>query len=159
MSLSPNNGPVQQPEVFIVEAEYEPLSDLVCASERATVGISLLWRELERATMVPEQQAPADLVRMGSRVHFTDLTRREQRMVRLVFPAEASEPTLVSATSGLGAALIGLRVGDVFEWWGADQQPRRVRVDMVGPPPGARIMAARRPWAESRSWGSPSPAA
>jgi regulator of nucleoside diphosphate kinase len=127
-------NPGSRPPVYVLDWEYDPLADLVCASERKTAGVSLLWEELERATVLPGPQAPPDLVRMGSRVYFTDLARRESKMVRLVYPSEASAPTLVSVTSSLGAALVGLRTGDEFAWTAADGELRRIHIDEVTTP-------------------------
>ena len=141
-SLQPTPGP--GPSVVVLEDEYEALADLVCASPRATPGIALLWRELERATVTPPEHAPDDLVRIGSRAYFTDLTRRESRMVRLVWPEDALAPVLVSVTSQVGAALLGLRAGAEFEWNGPGDGPRRLRVDHVEPPPPSRTAARRR---------------
>lgn len=127
-----------RPEIYVLNKEYDPLADLVCASERGTAGLSLLWQELERATLVPAPRAPADFVRMGSRVHFTDLSRRGKESVRLVFPSEAVSRTLVSVASSLGAALVGLGAGDEFEWRDSDGELRRIRIDEVEPPPQSK---------------------
>lgn len=131
---------VPPPPVFVLDDEYEPLADLVCSSERATGGIRLLWRELERASVITAGKAPPDLVRMGCRVHIVELDRRQARWVRLVYPREAAEPNLVSVTSGLGAALLGLRAGQSFVWRGADRRMRRIRVLEVELPLKPRIV-------------------
>lgn len=128
-----------QPPVLIVDLEHEVLSDLVCASARATRGITLLWDELQRASLLPAGQAPDQVVRLDSRVYFTDLDRREARMVRLVYPDEAASPNLESVTSIIGAALIGLRPGDVFKWRGADGGVRAVRINRVEAPARPRL--------------------
>jgi len=127
------------PQVVILDDEYVDLSDIICGSERPTTGLSLLWRELERAKLAPRARAPSDLVRMGSRVHFTDLDRRETRLVHIVYPEEASAPVFVSVTSSIGAALIGLREGDIFKWTDASGEQRTLRVDKVEPPLWPRI--------------------
>lgn len=127
------------PQVVILDDEYVGLSDIICSSARATTGLSLLWRELERAKLAPRAKAPADLVRMGSRVHYTDLDRRETRLVHVVYPDEASVPVFVPVTSSIGAALIGLREGDIFNWTDASGELRTLRVDKVEPPLWPRI--------------------
>lgn len=128
-----------QPPVLIVDREHEALSDLVCASARPTRGISLLWDELKRATLLPAGLAPDEVARLDSRVYFSDLDRREARMVRLVYPHEAASPNLEPVTSTIGAALIGLRAGDVFRWRGADGGVRTVRIDRVEAPARPRV--------------------
>lgn len=118
------------PAVHIMDSEYEALADLVCSSARATPGIALLWQELERARRL-KSQAPTDLVRMGTRLVFTDLTRRESQHARLVYPQEADRPGRIPVTSSLGAALLGLHAGEVFRWKAADGEARAVRVDAI----------------------------
>ena len=128
-----------QPPVLIVDREHEALSDLVCASARPTRGITLLWDELKRATVLRAGHAPEEVVRLDSRVYFSDLDRREERMVRLVYPDEAAAPNLEPVTSTIGAALIGLRAGDVFRWRGADGGVRSVRINRVEAPARPRL--------------------
>ena len=132
-----NSRSAPLPAVRVLDGEYDPLADLVCASDQETEGLHLLWQELERATVLPAPQAPADLIRMGSRVRVADLTGGGTRTVRLVFPEEAAGPDRVSVTSALGAALIGLRPGDTFTWRDKGER-RRVRVVAVEPPPPRR---------------------
>ncbi|MDP3173338.1 MAG: GreA/GreB family elongation factor [Phenylobacterium sp.] len=127
--------PSARPKIFVVDREYDPLADLVCSSARETVGLNLLWEELERATLLPSHKAPAGLIRMGSCVWFTDLISGESRSVRLVFPREPASNATVSVASSLGAALVGLCAGDEIEWRAADGKLRHVRVDSVAPPP------------------------
>jgi transcription elongation GreA/GreB family factor len=60
--------------------------------------------------------------------------------VNLVYPHEAAEPNFVSVTSGLGAALLGLKPEETFEWRGADQRMRAIRILEVEPPLRPRIV-------------------
>jgi regulator of nucleoside diphosphate kinase len=120
------------PPVHVVEDEYERLSDIVCASPRETEAIALLWRELERAAIVPPDQAPEDLVRMHSVVGFTDLLTGARGTARLAYPVEDKPgATDVSVASTLGAALIGLRAGSIFAWTSVEEGARLIRIDTV----------------------------
>lgn len=114
------------------------MADLVCASERGSAGLNLLWAELERATQMPSAEAPAGLVRMGSRVLCTDLETGASQAFSLVYPADHASPTSVSVASRLGAALLGLSAGDVMAYTGEEEQLRHVRIDHVEPPPRAK---------------------
>lgn len=136
---------IKNPDVVILSDEYVGLYDIVCGAPSSTSGMCLLSRELVRATLTPRARAPLDLVRMGSRVHFTDLDRRESRMVHLVYPEEAGAPTFIPVTSTIGAALIGLRAGDVFSWKDATGEIRRLRIDAVEPPLWPRVRSHRDP--------------
>lgn len=119
------------PQVHVLEDEYETLADVVCASYRATPGIALLWQELERAQRLKADEAPNDLVRMGVRLAFTDLERQVSTFARLVYPQEAHRPDGIAVTTSVGAALLGLRKGQVFEWKETSGKRRAVRVDAV----------------------------
>lgn len=129
----------EKPPVLILDDEYEELSDLVCASARPTPGISLLWQELKRATLVPAGSAPEDVARLDSRVRFLDLDRGGRRIVRLVYPHEATSRSFEPVTSTIGAALIGLRPGDTFRWRSSDGAVRTVKLEGVDPPTRPRI--------------------
>ena len=139
-----DNLPLSNPEILVLDEEHELLSDLVCASVRPTPGVSLLWTELQRATVVAAATAPSDLVRMGSCIEYTDVTSRESRVVRLVPPKEAISAHRVSATSSQGAALLGLRPGRSFRWYAPDGELRIVRVDEVTPPLDIRDPSPKR---------------
>jgi len=135
---NPRDHPPAKPQVFVLDDEYEALADLVCASPRATAGIALLWAELDRAVIVGADRAPDDLVRMGSRARFTDLSEGRAQTVRLVYPDQASGRGKVAVTSSLGAALIGLKPGGMFHWTDSDGRRRTIQVDTVEPPPAGQ---------------------
>ncbi len=129
-----DNPPLANPEVLVVREEFEPLSDVVCASFQPTPGIQLLWKELQRARLVDSTTAPPDLVRIGASVEYTDIINRESRIVRLVHPRDAISSHRISYASSLGAALLGLRSGQSFRWYAPGGRLRVVRVDHVRPP-------------------------
>lgn len=119
------------PAVFVLDDEYEILADLVCSSPRATPGIALLWHELERARRLEGGKAPSDRVTVGTRLAFTDLTKRESKVATLVLPQDADGLNRIPVTSSVGAALLGLHAGEVLEWKTAGGEVRSVRVDAV----------------------------
>jgi regulator of nucleoside diphosphate kinase len=133
------------PEICLIEEEYELLSDLVCSSERPTPGIELLWRELQRAVVVPADSAPSGLVHLQSLVSFTELGRSEHRAAQVVPPSARLAPDRVSVVTPVGAALIGLRCGDTFRWRTEAGRFRALHVDAVAPDPrdAARRQAVR----------------
>ena len=119
------------PAVFVLDDEYEVLADLVCSSPRATPGIALLWHELERARRVEGGKATSGRVTVGTRLAFTDLTKRESKVATLVLPQDADGLNRIPVTSSVGAALLGLHAGEVLEWKTASGEVRSVRVDAV----------------------------
>jgi regulator of nucleoside diphosphate kinase len=145
----------RRPDVTVTEADYERLAGIVCASGELDEPLSLLWEELLRAEIVGGAAAPRDLVRMHSRVRFTDGTSGPSRTVRLVYPRGADQPDDIEVTSTLGAALLGLRPGGAFSWVTGDGAVRTVRVEAVEPPLAGAKRAARpeQPGASSAAVG------
>lgn len=76
-----------------------------------------LEQELSRARVVPVVLVPPDVVTMGARVAFEDESTRVKREVTLVYPEEADASAgRISVLAPIGAALLGLRVGQRIEW-------------------------------------------
>ena len=101
-----------EPPIFVADADYEALSKI--ANDSPSPGAALLRQELERATVVTDGDG---FVRLNATVEFTDLTSGRRRIVTLVGPGEADmDANRLSVTAPAGAALLGLRPGDVFSW-------------------------------------------
>ena len=98
----------------------------------------MLWHELDRAKFIDSAVAPETFVRMGCEMTVHEVTSDEVYGARLVYPSEATEPGLISVTSRLGAALIGLPIGEDFQWTAADGRDRIIRILSVEPPPRSR---------------------
>lgn len=76
-----------------------------------------LEAELNRAQIVPPQEAPPDLVTMHSKTRILDLEDQEEMVFTLAFPEEAAvEEGKLSILSPLGTAILGYRAGDTFTW-------------------------------------------
>lgn len=76
-----------------------------------------LVTELNRASIVPPREIPADIVTMRSRVRIKDRTTNEESVLTLVFPNEANlDDGKISILAPIGIALLGYRVGDRVEW-------------------------------------------
>lgn len=101
------------PPVLLTAADHARLSAVADALDDGSAGASLLERELARATIVPHADLPPDVVTMGATVEYVDVEAARTRIVTLVYPWRADiAKGLVSVTAPVGAALIGLRVGD-----------------------------------------------
>ncbi|HEX6243285.1 MAG TPA: nucleoside diphosphate kinase regulator [Polyangiales bacterium] len=91
--------------------------------------LSQLEGELNRALLVDEQHIPADVVTMNSRVLYEDQDSGHRAETRLVygasmFPGEGH----VSVLAPVGAALLGLSVGQAITWPYLGRQALRLRV-------------------------------
>lgn len=72
---------------------------------------------------------------MGARVSYRDLRTNGLREVEIVFPEEANPAAgRVSVLAPVGAALIGLSVGQEIPWHFPDGSVHRLRVERVTRP-------------------------
>lgn len=76
-----------------------------------------LMDELARARVVPESALPPDVVDLGRRVTYRDLSSGREQVVILVEPGDADiGEGKVSIATPVGIALIGLAAGALFDW-------------------------------------------
>ena len=67
--------------------------------------------------MVAPERIPPDVITMNSTVSLVDLTATEDVEFTLVFPKESdADAGKISVMAPLGTAMLGYRVGDIFEW-------------------------------------------
>lgn len=79
------------------------------ARSRSPVGSS--------ATVVDSEDVPHDVVTMNSRVSFMELDTESESEVTLVYPSDADvNRNRISILAPVGAALLGLSVGDEIKW-------------------------------------------
>jgi len=85
--------------------------------------------ELLRAEVVEASAIPPDVVTMNSRVVYQDKDTQETREVTLSYPQDASlERGRVSVLAPVGAALLGLSVGQEIEWQQPGGKAKRLRI-------------------------------
>lgn len=84
---------------------------------------------VDNADEVAPQQVPHDVVTMYSQVLLSDPQGAHERKLTLCYPPDA-EPIagFVSVLSPVGAALLGLRVGEATTWTGPDGRSETARV-------------------------------
>lgn len=106
-----------KPDVVVTSEDHNRLGNLASnALDRFPDAAQELLVELDRAKVVPADELPSNVIRMGSGVEFQsdDGTTRK---VRLVFPGEADiDAGKVSILTPIGAALIGLEEGQSITW-------------------------------------------
>lgn len=126
----------QSRSVLVSERDNARLQTLLRKSDPEVVG--LLYDELDAATIVPDAELPTDAVSMGSIVTFMDEDSGQESTVSLVYPPEAdASRNCISILAPVGAALIGLRVGETIEWPVPRGGNRRLRVVAVQQPASA----------------------
>ena len=112
------------PPITVMEDEARRLNALAGSSAMLFPRVAhFLAQEMERASVVADNSDLGGVVRMGSQVRYCDDKTGEVRDVVLVYPHEA-DITLkrVSVLTPVGAALIGLSVGQAIEFTNAGSQ-------------------------------------
>ncbi|GMU67163.1 MAG: hypothetical protein AMXMBFR36_34370 [Acidobacteriota bacterium] len=109
---------------------------LVALLERSTAAwdrddVRELFVEIQRASVVPAAEIPADVITMSSRARLLDLDQGATLEYTLVYPQDADfADGRISVFAPIGSAMPGYRVGDEIEWI-VPGGPRRLRVEAV----------------------------
>ncbi len=105
------------PPITVSGIDFDRLERLAAAAGPDSPTAEFLAREMARATIVPSAFLLRGVVIMGSEVEFRDDATGRSRTVNLVYPSEANlDAGRLSVLSPVGAALIGLSVGQSIEW-------------------------------------------
>jgi regulator of nucleoside diphosphate kinase len=130
---------VTEQQEVVTKTDSRRLRDMIGSIRQSlpTLGYPLesYLRDLEghlaRTMIVPPTSVDADTVTMNSKVHLRDLDSGKSQVVTLVYEADADlYGEKLSVLTGLGASLLGSRVGDVVEWR-TRRGSRRLRVDRI----------------------------
>lgn len=120
---------MQNKELLIVDQDFARLVPLACDKTLA--------EELDRATVIPAERMPGNVVRMHSRVTYLDEHSGERREVELVFPDEVDLASgKISVLAPVGSALLGLQEGQTIEWLFPDGHVRCLLVERAWAPQG-----------------------
>ncbi len=134
------------PDILVGEQEHKRLTVAALTDIAHDVdSTDFLLFELDRARVVNDAALPPDVVRLGSVVRYRPIPG-EECVIKLVLPEAADEDRAyrLSVTSSHGAALLGLRPGDVMSWTDPNGRAHRLKVLRVAnnppetdPGPGA----------------------
>ena len=76
-----------------------------------------LKAELERATIVPSDEIPTDVITMNSKFRLIDVNTDEEMILTLVYPDNANiGQGRISVLAPVGTAILGYRTGEIIEW-------------------------------------------
>ncbi len=85
--------------------------------------------ELDRAKIISDTEVPPNLVTMNSKVKFLNVSEEKEMVITLVYPSEANfAEGKISVLASLGAALIGLRVGQEITWQFPDGKKKTLKI-------------------------------
>lgn len=128
----------QQRSVLVGEHDYATLTS-VLKKHNLQCG-NPLFDELDAASILPDTSLPGDVVTMNSVVSFRDFETKRESTVELVFPEQADAArNRISILAPVGAALIGLRVGEQIVWPLPNDRERRLEVIAVQSRRGAAL--------------------
>ena len=102
-------------DLILRETDFQRISSMIGGATEEVQ--EFLQTELDRAKVVPDDQLPVDVVAMNTTVTFLDLATNKTNQVTLVYPFDANiAENKISVLAPVGAALIGLRVGQTIKW-------------------------------------------
>ncbi|WP_313110203.1 nucleoside diphosphate kinase regulator [Atlantibacter sp.] len=109
---------MSRPAIIINELDAERIDRLLEQPAFASLPVAdALNEELDRAQMCSAEEMPADVVTMNSKVRFRDLATGEDYTRTLVYPSQMRDSAEeLSVMAPVGAALLGLRVGNTIHW-------------------------------------------
>jgi len=127
------------PPISLCLSDAERLRNLAeAASATYPQTTDFLAREVERAEILPDAWVRSGLVAMNSEVTFRDDFSFQERSITLVYPEEANvEMSRISILTPIGAALIGLSVGQTIEFQTPNGRWRSLTV-LKASQPGSR---------------------
>jgi regulator of nucleoside diphosphate kinase len=118
------------PPLLVTNDDMQRLSVLANSSMGVFPRVAhFLAREMDRANVVPDDSDLHGVVRMGCRVVYRDESTNVLKELVLVYPHEADIMRgRVSVLTPVGAALIGLSIGQTIEFETPTRQTRRLTV-------------------------------
>jgi regulator of nucleoside diphosphate kinase len=113
-----SHADTQLPPIVLGKSDSTRLGRLTdAAADAFPATAEFLARELARAAIAPDAELSDRVVRMGSTVAFREHGSDRQREVTLVYPEAADiAAAKISVLTPIGAALIGLSVGQTMEF-------------------------------------------
>ncbi|MEY1662900.1 nucleoside diphosphate kinase regulator [Isoalcanivorax beigongshangi] len=115
-----------KPPITVSRLDAQRLEALLSRAPDSDV-VDALEQELLRATLVPAAEMPDTVVTMNSRVKCREEVGGREYTLTLVYPDEAG-PSKVSVLAPVGAALLGLSVGQSIDWPGPGGKPLRMKI-------------------------------
>ena len=124
---------MSQPPLIISSLDAQRLRNMLDSGAHDHMpGVDALSDEVDRATIVEPQQVPPDVVTMNSTVRFAIAETGKEFCLTLVYPRDMDgSADRLSILAPVGAALLGLSVGDELTWPGPGGKTMTVRVQEV----------------------------
>lgn len=119
--------------IVVTDTDLERLDRLIRTQPRRNgPACEALEEELSRADVVAQAEISPDVVTMNSRARFVDEDAHDEVEMTLVYPRDADVARgRVSVLAPVGAALLGLAVGQSIAWPLPHGAIKRLRVSAV----------------------------
>lgn len=117
---------MQRPPITISTVDAQRLEALLKKTEDSDIA-DLLDEELSRANLVSPADMPPTVVTMNSRVMCRENKTGKEYSLTLVYPRDAGEGR-ISVLAPVGAALLGLSVGQSIDWPGPGGKTLEVEI-------------------------------
>ncbi len=126
---------MEERTIYITEYDLIRLQELIenakRTDRRGNSYLNSLETQLSKGKVVTPTEVPSDVITMNSTAHLVDLDTDEEMVYTLVFPQDADiAESKISVLAPIGTAILGYRVGDVFDWPVPDGV-RRLQVKQV----------------------------
>jgi regulator of nucleoside diphosphate kinase len=124
-----------KPRITMLATDHDRLSTLARAATNTHPDVAaVLTDELDRARVVAADGKRAHpFVRMGQEVEYRDETAGTVRKVTLVYPVDADiGQGKISVLTPIGAALIGVGVGESISWETRNGELKRLTILRAG---------------------------
>ncbi|MEZ5544061.1 MAG: nucleoside diphosphate kinase regulator [Lysobacteraceae bacterium] len=133
------NTQTMPPSITVSRRDFDRLEALLESPRwQNHASAAALMQELERAQVLEPDQIGPDVVTMNSTVTCIDETDGSERTLTLCYPNESdSAQGRISVLAPVGAALLGLSIGQSIDWPGPEGRPLRLRVAAVSYQPEA----------------------
>lgn len=118
------------PQIYLTDQDFQRLQILISEADGAVA--EALDEELARANVVAQKDIPRDVVTMNSKIEYIDVKTGDKNIVSLVYPQDANfEEGKISVLAPIGAALLGLKVGESIDWKLPSGQVKQVKVEQI----------------------------
>ncbi|MCK0537111.1 nucleoside diphosphate kinase regulator [Alcanivorax quisquiliarum] len=117
---------MNQPPIIVSRLDVQRIEAIL--GDAADLDVAdALEQELLRATLVAPADVPPDVVTMNSRVRCREEVSGREYTLTLVYPQDVGQGK-VSVLAPVGAALLGLSVGQSIEWPGPGGKPLKMHI-------------------------------
>lgn len=118
---------MSEDNILITEKDYLRIKHIL--SSQDSEEFENLELELDRASIISDNEVPQDLVTMNSKIRFLSVQDHREMVVTLVYPDDANfSDGKISVLAPLGSALLGLKANQEINWMFPDGKTKTLRI-------------------------------